>query len=106
MAEVKYRRHDNKYFEKSKELFTIKEIDKAFGQNNRNPKNYFSQIAKGSRQSISSQESRQARALQYPIVLKVMTETETKEYHLKRLYELSLESIASHENKMVDNKWV
>jgi hypothetical protein len=30
------------------------------------------------------------RDLQFPIMLKVMTDKETKEYHLKKLYELSL----------------
>lgn len=30
----------------------------------------------------------------YPIVLKVMTERETREYHMHRLYDLSLKSRA------------
>ena len=41
----------------------------------------------------------------YPMMVKVMADEETKQYHLKRLYELSLKSIASHENKIGDHKW-
>ena len=32
-------------------------------------------------------------SLQFPIQVKVMTQKETKEYHLKKLYELSLKSL-------------
>jgi len=32
-------------------------------------------------------------SLQLPVQVKVMTEQETKEYHLKKLYELSIKSI-------------
>jgi hypothetical protein len=42
-------------------------------------------------QFISSQESCQE--LQFPIMLKVMTDIEAKEYHRKKLFELSLKSI-------------
>jgi hypothetical protein len=31
--------------------------------------------------------------LAYPIMIKLMTDQETKEYHLKKLYELSLKSL-------------
>jgi len=31
--------------------------------------------------------------LQYPIQLRVMSKKETKEYHLKKLYELSIKSL-------------
>ena len=31
--------------------------------------------------------------LQFPMMLKQMTEQETKEYHLKKLFELSLKSL-------------
>ena len=37
-------------------------------------------------------EKRQGLEQFYPIQVKVLTKQETKEYHLKRLYELSLKS--------------
>jgi hypothetical protein len=42
-------------------------------------------------QFVSSQDS--AQELQFPIMLKVMTDDETKEYHRKKLYELSIKSL-------------
>jgi len=46
---------------------------------------------------MSKQISRQKADLQifYPMILKQMSEQETKEYHLKRLERLSIESIKS-----------
>jgi len=42
-------------------------------------------------QFVLSQHS--AEELQFPIQVRVMTEEETKEYHVKKLYELSIKSL-------------
>lgn len=42
-------------------------------------------------QPISCLESR--KVVQFPIMLKAMTDEEIKEYHLKKIYELSLKSL-------------
>jgi hypothetical protein len=47
--------------------------------------------------------------LEFPIMLKQMTDKETKEYHLKRLYELSLKSLAKiphlEEQNQKEKQW-
>ena len=51
----------------------------------------------------------------YPIQVRIMTKQETKEYHLKKLYELSLKSLEKNpqqekpneeqERKMIEVAW-
>jgi hypothetical protein len=49
-------------------------------------------------------------SLQFPIQLKKMTDEETKEYHLKKLYELSIKSLGEipriHEPTDDEEEWV